>query len=466
MKSKYLSLIFAVVCLLPMASAHAQDGQSDEPVYIVQPGDSLWAIAQQFGVSIDALAAKNQMSKQSQLSIGARLIIPGLEGISGILVTDSVNYGESLESLSRRYGVSPTNLSILNRYTSPDEVYAGSSLIIPFIGDDDVTPVGGRATLKVGQSLLELAIAHGISPWTLITANHLENSWSVIPGETLYYPDSEKRGPGALPENVVSVDVGPSPLVQGQTMVVKIEAVPGATLTGSFNGLPLNFFQVNNGKYVALQGIHAMLDPGYYDLAIFGNLTEDMPIVFSQKVYIRDGAYPYDPPLVVNSETIDNETNAFENQAWFDAVAPLTAEKSWDGVFLSPVPSIFSECFPSLFGNRRSYNDGGYYFFHTGLDFCGHVGVEIYAPAAGKIVFAESTVVRGNATIIDHGWGVFSAYAHQDQMFVAVGDQVKAGQLIGYVGATGRVTGPHLHWEILVGGVQVNPQQWMQMVYP
>jgi murein DD-endopeptidase MepM/ murein hydrolase activator NlpD len=249
-------------------------------------------------------------------------------------------------------------------------------------------------------------------------------------------------------------------------MVVKLETVPGAALTGSFNGLSLNFFQVNNGKYVALQGIHAMLDPGYYDLAIFGNLTNDMPIAFSQKIYIRDGAYVYDPPLVVNSETIDNETNAIENQAWFDAVSPLTVEKSWDGVFLSPVPAVFSECFPSLFGNRRSYNDGGYYFFHTGLDFCGHVGVEIYAPAAGKIVFAESTVVRGNATIIDHGWGVFSAYAHQEQMFVAVGDQVEAGQLIGYVGATGRVTGPHLHWEILVGGVQVNPQQWMRLVYP
>ena len=131
-KSYYLSLIIAVVCLLPLVSARAQEGESDEPVYIVQPGDTLWAIAQQFGVSVDSLAAKNGMSNQSQLSIGARLIIPGLEGVTGILVTSTVNYGESLESLSRRYGVSPTNLSLLNHYTSPDEVYAGSSLIIPF----------------------------------------------------------------------------------------------------------------------------------------------------------------------------------------------------------------------------------------------------------------------------------------------------------------------------------------------
>ncbi len=444
----------------------AQDGQPDGPVYIVQSGDSLWAIAQRFGVSINALAAENGMDNQSQLSIGAHLVIPGLAGVTGILVTQTVNYGESLKSLSSRYGISTANLSLLNHYTSPDEVYAGSSLIIINDSGGDVKPRGGRATLMIGQSLMELAIIHGVSPWTLRVENELGASWSVIPGDTLYYPDSEDPGPGAMPENVSAVNVSPAQLIQGQTMVVRLETEPGATLSGSFNGLPLNYFQIEKGVYVALQGIHAMLDPGYYDLAITGKLTEDMPISFSQKVFVRDGNYPFDPPLVVNSETTDSKINEIENQAWFNAAVQISTEKRWDGVFLSPVPAVFSDCFPSLFGNRRSYNDGGYYSFHTGLDFCGHVGVEIYAPAAGTVVFAESTIVRGNATIIDHGWGVFSAYAHQDEMLVAVGEQVEAGQLIGYVGDTGRVTGPHLHWEIMVGGVQVNPQGWMQLVYP
>jgi len=75
-------------------------------------------------------------------------------------------------------------------------------------------------------------------------------------------------------------------------------------------------------------------------------------------------------------------------------------------------------------------------------------------------------VVRGNFTLIDHGWGVFSGYGHQLEMFVKEGDYVEAGQLIGFVGKTGRVTGPHLHWEIWVNGNQVNPTEWLDNQYP
>ncbi|MBG7609613.1 MAG: M23 family metallopeptidase, partial [Anaerolineae bacterium] len=321
-------------------------------------------------------------------------------------------------------------------------------------------------TLKTGQSLMELSILHGISPWSLVVENQLDGSWGGFPGDTFYYPDPKAQGPSALPEVVSAVSVSPAQLIQGQTMVIHLDADSGAELAGYFNGLPLNFFEIQKGKYVAMQGIHAMLDPGGYDLSITGILGDDLPIAFSQKVLIQDGSYIYDPPLVVNSETVDFEINEVENQAWFDAVAAVSPDKHWDGVFQSPVPEIFSECFPSLFGNRRSYNNGGYYFFHTGIDFCGSVGVEIYAPAAGKVVFTDMTVVRGNATIIDHGWGVFSAYAHQDDVLVSKGDNVEKGQLIGHVGATGRVTGPHLHWEVMIGGVQVNPLQWMQSDYP
>ncbi|MBN2676595.1 MAG: M23 family metallopeptidase, partial [Anaerolineaceae bacterium] len=70
------------------------------------------------------------------------------------------------------------------------------------------------------------------------------------------------------------------------------------------------------------------------------------------------------------------------------------------------------------------------------------------------------------ATIIDHGWGVFTGYWHQADILVHPGDQVSAGQEIGTIGATGRVNGPHLHWEIWVNGVQVDPQDWLDRMYP
>jgi murein DD-endopeptidase MepM/ murein hydrolase activator NlpD len=92
--------------------------------------------------------------------------------------------------------------------------------------------------------------------------------------------------------------------------------------------------------------------------------------------------------------------------------------------------------------------------------------VPIYAPADGKVVFADALTVRGNTTYIDHGWGVYTGYLHQSEMYVEVGDQVSRGQVIGQVGATGRVTGPHLHWEIWVGGVPVEPLDWTTEAIP
>jgi murein DD-endopeptidase MepM/ murein hydrolase activator NlpD len=74
--------------------------------------------------------------------------------------------------------------------------------------------------------------------------------------------------------------------------------------------------------------------------------------------------------------------------------------------------------------------------------------------------------VRGNATIIDHGWGVYTAYLHQSEIIVQAGTAVEAGQVIGKVGGTGRVTGPHLHWEVWAGGVQVDPLDWLQSIFP
>ena len=88
-----------------------------------------------------------------------------------------------------------------------------------------------------------------------------------------------------------------------------------------------------------------------------------------------------------------------------------------------------------------------------------------YAAANGTVVFAGELAVRGNAVIISHGWGVYTGYAHLSEIDVAVGDYVEAGRKIGMVGATGRVSGPHLHFEVYVGGVPVDPSDWLSNKY-
>jgi murein DD-endopeptidase MepM/ murein hydrolase activator NlpD len=451
--------------LLSPVGVSAQESQPDEPVYIVQPGDILWDIALRFGVSLQDLEDANQITDPNQIAVGDQLVIPGLQGVHGILTTETVGFGETLTSLSRRFQV-PENLLVrLNRLTSPEELYAGANLIIP--QQDEAPPAGQRAVLAPGQSLLELAVSQGANPWDLVARNELSGTWSAIAGDVLRVPgESEADSPGALPPAISRIEVKPLPLVQGKAAVVHVLGQEGLTLGGDIAGKELHFFSQASGDYVALQGVHAMTEPGQYPLLVTGTLPGGLTFNFVQNVFVKGGDYPYDPTLEVNPETIDPAVTEPEQAEWEALAASFSPVKQWQGIFGSPVPSEFSDCFPSRFGNRRSYNGGPYETFHTGLDFCGDVGTEIYAPAAGTVVFAGPLTVRGNATVIDHGWGVYSGYLHQSKILVKPGDHVEKGQIIGLVGNTGRVTGPHLHWEIFVGGIQVDPMDWLKQAYP
>jgi murein DD-endopeptidase MepM/ murein hydrolase activator NlpD len=255
-------------------------------------------------------------------------------------------------------------------------------------------------------------------------------------------------------------------MAQGDTLQLVIQGEANMKLGGQFDGYPLNIFAGEAEAYLGFQGVHAMLEPGFYPLVITGTLASGENFGFSQAVYVKNGDYPFDPVLTVSPETIDPSVTRPEDAQWKALTTPVTAEKYWQGKFVPPVPAEFADCFPSRFGSRRAYNDGKYEYFHTGLDFCGNTTTDVLAPAAGVVVFAGPLTVRGNATVIDHGWGVYTAYLHQSEIMVKAGDRVTAGQVIGKVGATGRVTGPHLHWEVWVGGVQVDPMDWLKGEFP
>jgi murein DD-endopeptidase MepM/ murein hydrolase activator NlpD len=341
-------------------------------------------------------------------------------------------------------------------------------LIVPFEAKDN--SVGFRASLAPGQSLLELAASRNSNPWSLIIDTEFQGSWTVFPGEALHLPGDDIVGPGALPEVITELTLDPVLLSQGKTLVVRVSGQPGLTLHGSLAGRELRFFELDGG-YVALQGIQAMTEPGLYPLTLTGTLPngtegDTQPFSFSQPVLISSGNYVYDPVLRVDPETLDTAVTQPEDELWADLGAPVTAEKMWNGLFQSPVPVQFNDCWTSLFGNRRSYNGSAYNYFHSDLDFCGGEGTELFAPAAGKVVFTGPLAVRGNATVIDHGWGVYTAYDHQSEILVKLGDLVEPGQLIGRGGSTGRTTGPHLHWEVWVGGVQVDPTDWLDQPFP
>lgn len=166
------------------------------------------------------------------------------------------------------------------------------------------------------------------------------------------------------------------------------------------------------------------------------------------------------PPEVASAlseDIIRDEGAAFEA-----LVSQVRPEQLWDGSFIEPVDAPLS----SRFGTRRAYNVAAPGSHHSGTDYAAWTGTPVYADARGIVALAEHQQVRGNLVVLDHGLGVFSAFFHLNEIAVSEGDRVEQGDLLGYVGTTGLSTGPHLHWEVRVRGIPVNPQEWTQRSFP
>jgi murein DD-endopeptidase MepM/ murein hydrolase activator NlpD len=466
-------VLFAISFFAPFEFVKAQEEEPTGPIYVVQAGDTLWDIAIRFGVSVNELVQANQLADAGSIRPGDELIIPGLPGITGRLETHTLGLGETLTSLSRDFHTSQELLIQLNRLLSPAELYVGRDIIIP------VQPLEAslgqsawqRVVLNEGQSVLELSVLNGINPWNLALGSGSAGTAALLPGDILRNGGAPaqdgKTSAGSLLPQIEDASLNPRYLVQGKTAVIRLSAPADWHFQGFLGENPLHFFHISEeGVWVALQGVHAMADPGLYPLILQAAVPNGSDWSLTQRVRVIEGSYFFDPNLDVDPATIDPVVTQPENSQWQALTAPVTPQKLWDGLFVSPVDREWSECWTSMYGNRRSYNNSGYLYFHTGLDFCGGVGNAIYTPAAGEVVFQGPFTVRGGATIINHGWGVYTAYMHQSEILVQVGEKVTSGQLIGRVGSTGRVSGPHLHLEVWVGGVQVDPMEWLQRAFP
>lgn len=461
---KRFLFFFLIVALFSSSHAvQAQDTSPGGPVYVVQSGDTFYSIAVRFGITVEDIVLANPNIDPNLLSVGTEVVIPGLEGIQGRLITQTIPLGENLRTLSIRNHTDEDNIAKLNRLTSPSEVFAGASLIIA--QDEEIPQPQNRYLLSENQSLIELAVVNNTNPWLLSEINQVETAWDILPGEAIFDKAVENHNSVSLiSPYITDLLVNPMPIEQGETTTIKITTTQPVELSGTLAGRELHFFATGENSYAALQGVHAMSDPGIYPITLQGRLENGSQFTFEQMVVLKALGYIEEKIDGVDPTTIDPAVTKPEDDQVKEIVSQSTPQKYWDGPWV--VPGYDPTWMTSTFGNRRSYNGGPYIYFHTGVDYGGGTGLPIKSPAAGVVVFAGPLTVRGNATIIDHGWGVYSGFWHQSEFKVKVGDRVEAGQEIGLVGGTGRITGPHLHWEIWVNGVQVNPLTWLETSYP
>lgn len=410
MKSR---LILSLICVFVFVTEVY--GQQEVPagitVHVVQRGENLFRIALQYGLTADVVAQANGINDPGRIMVGQRLIIP-TEGQNEILTASSdvpssihvVQPGETLFRIATQYGLSVAELQQANEIADPTVIYAGQQLVIP------------------GVEAPEMLIV--------------------------------------TPDGVTDFDLYPALLTEGRSGRIRLVTAQSARVTGMFLGRSLSGMgEQGNTVHYLFMAVPVFTEPGLYPLSLNIVLEDGRNIDMNLDVQVVGGGYvnqyitlPEDRLDLLAPAVDENELNLLSV-----VTSGFTAERYFDGPISLPAAAAMN----SPFGARRSYNGGPFDRYHSGADFAGAPGSPVLAAASGRVVLADTLNVRGVSVVIDHGWGVYTTYAHLSDRYVQLGDFVTTGQTIGTVGSSGRATGAHLHWELWLNGVAVDPMQWV-----
>lgn len=255
-------------------------------------------------------------------------------------------------------------------------------------------------------------------------------------------------------------------LQPGEVVVLeaRVPASPVSVQATAF-GHPVRFFQLASASPVwrGLVGIDLEADPGDYPVTVRATLANGRLIESTYVLQVEPKEFPT-RHLKVNPSFVNPPADLLDRiQREASEVAAVfreaSAERQWNGGFIAPVPGRST----SSFGRRSVYN-GEPRSPHSGTDFRAAEGTPIKAPNAGTVVLTGDLYFSGKVVIVDHGWGLYSYFAHLSAIDVTEGDVVTQGQVLGRVGATGRVTGAHLHWTVRLNDARVDPLSLMTVL--
>ena len=248
---------------------------------------------------------------------------------------------------------------------------------------------------------------------------------------------------------------------QGGVVEIKVLGGDTAGVKGFFRNQEIPFFREEDGSYAALLGVDLEEKPGRMVITIQGGSQDGGKSERLVTLRVRDKVFPRE--TLTTSTAFDDigeatmkrikEEQAHMTRLW----GSVTPRRFWKGAFLSPVPGKIT----SPFGLRRIIN-GSPRSPHGGVDLKASLGTEIVAPNHGQVVLRDEFFFCGKSIVLDHGGGLYTTYCHLADFSVEKGSQVRKGDLIGWAGMTGRVTGPNLHWGVRLNGARVDPLELLK----
>jgi len=266
-------------------------------------------------------------------------------------------------------------------------------------------------------------------------------------------------------EGGVTLKLNAAVTTQGSLVIVEVVGTkPFAEFAADWDGraIPLWKEGEKTGTLHGFIGVDLEMAPGRYAWKVSWKNAAGEAKSCSASVTVRPGKFPTER-LNVEKQFVqpdpEQEKRAEEDQKKMRAILEsVTPERYWDGKFQLPLKGVTAG---GNFGRRRILN-GEARSPHAGVDFPALAGTPVFSTQVGKVVLAEELYYSGNTVVIDHGYGIYTLYAHLSEIEAQPGKMVKTGEEIGKVGATGRVTGPHLHWGLTVERARVNALQIVQ----
>ncbi len=247
-------------------------------------------------------------------------------------------------------------------------------------------------------------------------------------------------------------EVAPAHVHNGETLKLTAH---GTARRARLNGRTVELFPQDGGSAFGLMPIPVLEKPGVYTLEF---LNESGAVLESRSIRVENAHYP--AQNIVIAKAIAGLKPSPGEQATVSAFrTSVSPVRYWKEPFDPPVPG----CLTSLFGVQRLHNGKPTGDFHAGVDQRGAAGTPIHPIAAGVVKIVEKWNLRGGTVAVDHGQGVESIYLHMSGFVAKEGQHVGVNDVLGYIGSTGRSTGPHVHWTLYVNGVPVNPGQWMTL---